>query len=99
MNENMEMVGAAVRDARLLVTLEEHAVQGGFGSAVIEALACSGAATSAVPATLMVGVPDRFVEHGSRADLLERLGFTPQALADRILAAIGSPVGSGSEGR
>jgi len=87
--------GAAMSaDARLLVTLEEHAVAGGFGAAVLEALAAEG---RALPPTLMIGVPDRFVEHGTRKRLLEKLNFTPQGIAGRILKAIGSPVDAFSE--
>jgi 1-deoxy-D-xylulose-5-phosphate synthase len=81
---------AAVRrastGARLLVTLEEHAVAGGFGSAVLEALAEQGVP---LPPALMIGVPDRFIEHGTRGALLSRLGFTDEALAGRILKALG----------
>jgi len=40
----------------------------------------------------MIGVPDEFVEHGTRARLLEKLGFTPQALADRIRNAVQNTV-------
>ena len=49
-----------------LVTVEENAVAGGAGSAVIEVLA--NCATS-LP-TLTLGIPDRFVEHGSREECL-----------------------------
>jgi 1-deoxy-D-xylulose-5-phosphate synthase len=50
-----------------LVTIEENAVAGGAGSAVIEVLAnCA----NALP-TLALGIPDRFIEHGSREDCLE----------------------------
>jgi len=49
-----------------LVTVEENAVAGGAGSAVLELLAnCGGALPS-----LTLGIPDRFVEHGSREDCL-----------------------------
>jgi 1-deoxy-D-xylulose-5-phosphate synthase len=49
-----------------LVTIEENAVAGGAGSAVIELLAnCS----QSLP-TLTLGIPDRFIEHGSREDCL-----------------------------
>jgi 1-deoxy-D-xylulose-5-phosphate synthase len=49
-----------------LVTLEENAVAGGAGSAVIELLAnCA----TTLP-TLTLGIPDRFIEHGSREDCL-----------------------------
>jgi 1-deoxy-D-xylulose-5-phosphate synthase len=49
-----------------LVTIEENAVAGGAGSAVTELLANCG---HALP-TLSLGIPDRFVEHGSREDCL-----------------------------
>ncbi len=75
-------------EARLFVTLEEHALQGGFGSAVLEALAMAGCR---LPPLLMVGVPDAFVEHGTRARLLEKLAFTPTGIAARVLEAVGSP--------
>jgi 1-deoxy-D-xylulose-5-phosphate synthase len=49
-----------------LVTVEENVVAGGVGSAINEALAAHGLA---VP-TLNIGIPDRFIEHGSRQDCL-----------------------------
>jgi 1-deoxy-D-xylulose-5-phosphate synthase len=50
-----------------LVTIEENAVAGGAGSAVIELLAnCA----QSLP-TLTLGIPDRFIEHGSREDCLK----------------------------
>ena len=79
---------AAAAQTPLLVTLEEHAVHGGFGAAVLESLAEQG---QRVPPSLLIGVPDRFIEHGGRARLLERIGFTPAALAERIGAALGVP--------
>jgi len=81
---------AAAARTPLLVTLEEHAVAGGFGAAVLEALSEHG---ERVPPSLLIGVPDRFIEHGARGRLLERLGFTPVALAERIVAALGVPAG------
>jgi 1-deoxy-D-xylulose-5-phosphate synthase len=81
---------AAAARTPLLVTLEEHTVAGGFGAAVLEALSEHG---ERVPPSLLIGVPDRFIEHGARGRLLERLGFTPVALADRIVAALGVPAG------
>lgn len=81
-------VGGAAENTRLLVTMEEHALAGGFGSAVLEALSQAG---RTIPPTLMIGVPDQFVEHGTRARLLEKLGFTPEGLAQRILEAVGAP--------
>src|SRR5262245_33572804 len=56
---------------RAVVTLEENAVAGGAGSAVLEALQRIG---NDLPA-LQIGVPDGFVEHGSREDNLAAAGL------------------------
>ncbi len=56
---------------RAIVTLEENAIAGGAGSAVLEVLQRLG---SPVP-VLQVGVPDAFVEHGSREDNLAAAGL------------------------
>jgi 1-deoxy-D-xylulose-5-phosphate synthase len=61
---------------RAIVTLEENAVAGGAGSAVLEQLQRIG---SAVP-VLQIGVPDGFVEHGSREDNLAAAGLDAQAV-------------------
>jgi 1-deoxy-D-xylulose-5-phosphate synthase len=60
---------AATHD--LVVTVEENAVQGGAGSAVLESLAAQGVA---VP-VLQLGLPDQFVEHGDPAGLLAECGL------------------------
>jgi 1-deoxy-D-xylulose-5-phosphate synthase len=56
---------------RALVTVEENVVAGGAGSAVVECLAAHGRGL----ATLMLGIPDRFIEHGSREDCLAMAGL------------------------
>jgi 1-deoxy-D-xylulose-5-phosphate synthase len=63
-----------------LVTIEEHVLAGGFGSAVLEALAD---ARLAAP-VLRLGVPDRLVPHGTRAQLLELVGLTPERIAKSV---------------
>jgi len=65
------LVAEVAASHRAIVTLEENAVAGGAGSAVIEALERLG---SALP-VLQVGVPDSFVEHGSREDNLAAAGL------------------------
>jgi 1-deoxy-D-xylulose-5-phosphate synthase len=65
---------------RAIVTLEENAVAGGAGSAVLEALRRLG---SAVP-VLQVGVPDAFVEHGSREDNLAAAGLDPASVRSTV---------------
>lgn len=59
----------------LLVTVEDHTVQGGFGSAVLEALEGTGTRV------LRVGLPDRFLEQGSRGELLTEAGLTSERVA------------------
>jgi len=66
-----------------LVTLEEAQLAGGFGSAVSEALGRLG--SSEVP-HLWIGLPDAFVEHGKRSELLRRCQLDPEQLAARIAA-------------
>jgi 1-deoxy-D-xylulose-5-phosphate synthase len=71
----------------LLVTVEEGALAGGFGSAVWETLSEAGA----TPRILRVGLPDRYVTHGKPALLHEEVGFTGARIAERVAAAIAGP--------
>ena len=73
------------RDGAKLITIEDHALPGGFGSAVAELLADHG-----VPAQLTrLGIPDVIVPHGDPARQHEELGYGPEALRARIAQAIG----------
>jgi 1-deoxy-D-xylulose-5-phosphate synthase len=64
----------------VIVTVEESVVAGGAGSAVAEALAADGVA---VP-LLMLGLPDRFVEHGDAQQLLADCGLDGTGIARAI---------------
>jgi len=66
----------------LLVTVEDNAVMGGAGSAVNEALAALGLTTP----VLNLGLPDRFLDHGSREQLLTEAGLDADALRAAIAA-------------
>jgi 1-deoxy-D-xylulose-5-phosphate synthase len=74
----------------LLVTVEEGVLMGGFGSAVWECLSESGLA----PPILRVGLPDRYVTHGAPKRLHQDVGFTGEAIAERIESAVLDPRGS-----
>jgi 1-deoxy-D-xylulose-5-phosphate synthase len=63
-----------------VLTVEEGVVAGGFGSAVLELLSEEGVVGVK---TGRLGIPDSFVDHGSRAELLEELGLTGQGIADK----------------
>jgi 1-deoxy-D-xylulose-5-phosphate synthase len=71
----------------LLVTVEEGVLAGGFGSAVWESLSDAGLAAG-VTRILRVGLPDRYVTHGSPKLLHEEVGFTGERIAERIEAAV-----------
>jgi 1-deoxy-D-xylulose-5-phosphate synthase len=66
-----ELVIEIAKRHRAIVTIEENAVMGGAGSAVGEVLAAHGVQ---VP-LLQVGIPDRFIEHGSRETCLAAAGL------------------------
>jgi 1-deoxy-D-xylulose-5-phosphate synthase len=69
----------------LLVTVEEGVLQGGFGTAVWESFAEEGAVA---PRILRVGLPDAYVTHGAPALLHDEVGFTAEAIAARVEAAV-----------
>jgi 1-deoxy-D-xylulose-5-phosphate synthase len=69
----------------LLVTVEEGVLAGGFGSAVWETLEELGLHGARI---LRVGLPDRFITHGTPALLHAEVGFTGRRIAERIEAAV-----------
>ena len=89
---DVELMAELAADHELLVTVEEGVVAGGFGTGVWEALNDRGIA--GVP-IVRVGLPDRFVTHGAPALLHAEVGFTPERIAEQVLATVGgrSPVG------
>jgi 1-deoxy-D-xylulose-5-phosphate synthase len=73
----------------LLVTVEENVLSGGFGSAVLEHLEDTVAAADRAR-VMRVGLPDRYVTHGKPAQLREEVGLTGEAVAERVLSAVGA---------
>jgi 1-deoxy-D-xylulose-5-phosphate synthase len=66
----------------LIVTMEDHVVAGGFGSAVLEALQESDCPT----AVERIGWPDKFVEHGTNTEILRAAyGLSPDDMHRRVL--------------
>ncbi|WP_029918255.1 1-deoxy-D-xylulose-5-phosphate synthase [Pelobacter seleniigenes] len=75
-----ELIIAQAEHAPFVMTVEENALQGGFGSAVLELLADSGLS---VP-VIRVGIPDQFVEQGTQSELRALLGLNVDGLIDKI---------------
>lgn len=79
-----------------IITVEEHSLVGGFGSAVLELINKS-AISPAIRrdfahaqqfSIIRLGIPDRFVEHGSRDKLLELLGLDEQGIIRAVEQAL-----------
>jgi 1-deoxy-D-xylulose-5-phosphate synthase len=81
------LVAQLAAEHELLVTVEEGVLSGGFGSAVWECLNDAGLGGGGAR-ILRVGLPDRYVTHGSPKLLHREVGFTGQRIAERIEAAV-----------
>jgi 1-deoxy-D-xylulose-5-phosphate synthase len=79
------LVAELARTHDALVTVEEGCVQGGAGSAVLEALRAEGIATP----LLQLGLPDEFIEHGDPAKLLSLVGLDAAGIEKSILKRFG----------
>ena len=77
-----------------VVTMEEAALAGGFGSAVVEALVDH----NVLVPVLRIGIADVLVDHASPDQSKQSLGLTPPQMADRILERYGSPLASNLAG-
>jgi transketolase len=70
-------------DARLVVTVEEHTVVGGLGSAVVDTLVEH--LPGAMPPIKRLGIPDVFAhKYGSQDQLMEMYGLQPPAIAQTV---------------
>jgi 1-deoxy-D-xylulose-5-phosphate synthase len=76
-----EILSRCARHASLFVTMEDHVLMAGFGSAVLEALSDLG---MQIPVE-RIGWPDQFIEHGNVDKLRARYGITAEAAANRAL--------------
>lgn len=69
-----------------VVTLEEHVLQGGFGSAVLEWAAQNGVTT----AISVMAVEDRFIQHGDHKHLLAEVGLDDESIIQNIRKVVAS---------
>jgi 1-deoxy-D-xylulose-5-phosphate synthase len=72
----------------LLVTLEDNVVMGGAGSSVNEHLV----GLENRPRVLNMGLPDRFLNHGSRGELLADCGLDAAGIVSRVTAVLDQPI-------
>ncbi len=68
-----------------VVTVEDGTVQGGFGSAVLEFMAENNFSSK----VKILGIPDKFIEHGSPNDLYRECGIDAQGITQSVLKMLG----------
>jgi 1-deoxy-D-xylulose-5-phosphate synthase len=83
---DVELVKRLAKEHDYLVTVEEGAVMGGAGAAVAEALAAEGI----VKPLLILGLPDKFIDHGDPATLLAGVGLDGKGIAASIRERFGA---------
>lgn len=79
------MITRLAKKHKCLVTVEEHVLNGGFGSAVLELL--EEERVFSVPVR-RIGIPDRFIEQGPQRILREQLGLAPESIAQEVRAML-----------
>ena len=70
------------QNSDVIITVEEHSVLGGFGSAVVEQVSASGAC----PQVIRVGMPDKYLEADVHHNILARVGLSVESLQEVLLA-------------
>ena len=83
-----EMVEFYARHVDVILTLEDHALAGGFGSAVLETFSNAGINTPVV----RIGWPDQFVEHGKPDDLRIKYGLSVKSALEKLRPYLQAPI-------
>ena len=79
---------SAIESVKAVVTVEEHIVNGGLGSAVLES--CSELRPELLPKISRIGIPDKFAtEYGSQNSLLKHWGITSETLVAVMMKKLG----------
>ena len=79
-----EMIGDLAADHKLLVTLEENVVTGGFGERVVDYVASNQIDLSVEK----IALPDMYVEHGNVNILYRDAEIDAESVVERILSAV-----------
>ncbi|MFQ5731786.1 MAG: 1-deoxy-D-xylulose-5-phosphate synthase [Planctomycetaceae bacterium] len=83
-----ETILHAVEECGFAITVEEGTLVGGFGSAVLEAANSAGLRTDHIRC---LGIPDHFIEHGERGELLSELGLDVDGITATVLSMADRP--------
>ncbi len=81
-----EMLSEIFENYKYIVTVEDGAIQGGFGSAILEFMA-----ENNYSATIkLLGIPDKFIEHGSPDELYKECGIDVKGITNSVLDLLGT---------
>ncbi len=83
-----EMLAEVFENFKYIVTVEDGVIQGGFGSAVLEFMAQNNYS----PKVKLLGIPDKFIEHGSPEDLYKECNIDVKGITMAVLELLGSEV-------
>ena len=81
-----ELLHEVFKKYKKIITVEDHAVQGGFGSAIAEFMVDHNYAASIT----RLGVPDRFIEHGEQKELYQECHFDAKAIVNAVRKLVDS---------
>ena len=76
-----EMLTEVFENFKIVVTIEDGAIQGGFGSAVLEFMAENNYSAT----VKLLGIPDKFIEHGSPEDLYRECGIDAKGITNAVV--------------
>jgi 1-deoxy-D-xylulose-5-phosphate synthase len=76
-----EMIRKLAREVGRIVTIEDNVLAGGFGSAILETINSHNYNWVKV---LRLGLPNHFIEHGTRSQILEEYGLTGKGIAEKV---------------
>jgi 1-deoxy-D-xylulose-5-phosphate synthase len=71
-----------------VLTVEDGVIQGGFGSAVLEFMADNNYSSK----VKRLGIPDKFIEHGSSLDLYKECGFDADSIVEEVKVLVGKKI-------
>ena len=83
-----EMLTEVFSNFKYVVTVEDGVIQGGFGSAVLEFMAASNFSAT----VKLLGIPDKFIEHGTPEDLYRECGIDVKGITLAVLELLGRPI-------
>jgi len=83
---DLELLREVCSSYKKIITVEDHAIQGGFGSAVAEAILDNGYQVQ----MSRLGIPDRFIEHGEQKELYEECHINTEAIMNAVRKMVGT---------